>query len=116
MNPIDRSSAAVAMAAALAILAAGPSFAATASHTCRPDLERLSSDWQAISFPDLTKPAQAHTYGARGHDHTGGQISYMKAQIRLAYADCNAGREQAVSEQIAKVRSVLAMPDHHAQD
>ncbi|MDR3537504.1 MAG: hypothetical protein P4L71_13485 [Acetobacteraceae bacterium] len=101
-------------AAAFIVVAAGSSWAATATHPCRADLDRLAADWQAISFPELTKPEQAHTYGAGGHDHTGGQISYMKQQIRLAYADCAAGREQAVRDRIAVVRSALRMPLNHA--
>lgn len=102
-------------AATFMLVAAGSAWAATATHNCRPDLDRLSADWQAISFPDLTKPAQAHTYGTGGHDHTGGQISYMKEQIRMAYIDCAAGREQAVRERIALVRATLRMPASHTQ-
>lgn len=78
--------------------------------TYRADLDRLAGEFNAIGFPGVGKPGQAHVRGAAGHDHTGGQINYMQTQIRIAYADCAAGDDEAVRKHIQVVRSILRMP------
>jgi hypothetical protein len=93
---------AVSLATAAAVLAAP-------IHSCRADLDRRSAQVQAIGFQEVLKPEQAHVRGAGGHDHTGGTINYIRAQIRQAYVDCDEGREQIVRERIAAVRAELAM-------
>jgi hypothetical protein len=94
-------------AAAIAFVAVGAVLAAPI-HPCRADLDRLSAQVQAIGFQEVLKPGQAHVLGAGGHDHTGGTINYIQAQIRQAYVDCDAGRVQIVRERIAVVRAELA--------
>jgi hypothetical protein len=97
------------IAAVAGLLVSGPIFAIP-THPCSAALERLSSDFNAIGFQDVSKPGQAHVRGAAGHDHAGGQVTYMRQQIRLAYVDCEAGKVQAVHERVAHVRSMLQMP------
>jgi hypothetical protein len=82
---------------------------AAPDHPCRAELQRLVADYSAIGFQDVVKPGQAHVRGLAGHDHTGGQIGYMQAQMRQARIDCEAGKVQVVRERVASVRVALQM-------
>ena len=77
-----------------------------AAAACREELQRLAADWRAISLPDTLKPSVL-VRGRDGRTYSGGQINYMKTEIRLAHADCEAGRDQEALARIDIVRRVL---------
>src|SRR5258708_18402655 len=64
---------------AAVLLGTQPAVAATRTDV----LQQLAEQWNAMSFPTPPKPA-AHVLGKNGREYTGGQIEYMKTEIRLA--------------------------------
>jgi hypothetical protein len=77
-------------------------------HPCRGALESLVREWNAIGYQTPAKPAVAHVAGRNGHDATGGQVTYMQTQIRLALADCDKGDVAEVMRRVAMVHNLLA--------
>lgn len=84
--------------------------AATIENTCAASVKSLTDDWDAIAFPTPMKLAQARVVGRNGVESTGGQVNYMRNQIRTAVNDCQAGREDAAKSRITIVREMLPQP------
>jgi len=84
----------------------------TSDHPCRPALESLMHEWDAIGYQTPAKPGVAHVAGRNGHDATGGQVTYMQTQIRLALADCDKGNVAEVMRRVAIVHNLLAEGQH----
>jgi hypothetical protein len=59
-----------------------------------------------MSFPTPPKPA-SRVLGKNGREYTGGQIEYMKTQIRLAHVDCATGNGDAALNRATIVREIL---------
>ncbi|HEV2548409.1 MAG TPA: hypothetical protein VGU20_13800 [Stellaceae bacterium] len=74
--------------------------------TCTDELQLLAEQWNAMSFPTPAKPA-AHVLGKNGREYTGGQIEYMKTEIRLANIDCRSGNSDAAMKRVTIVRGIL---------
>ena len=84
----------------------------SSDHPCRGALESLMREWDAIGYQTPAKPAAAHVAGRNGHDATGGQVTYMQTQIRLALADCDKGNVAEVMRRVAIVHNLLAASRH----
>jgi len=76
---------------------------------CSEALQSLNNQWGAIAYPDPSKPAQSHVVGKDGHENTGGEVLFMKSQIRLANVDCNEGR---IDDALAHVDNVRRLLNH----
>ena len=86
----------------------------SSDHPCRGALESLMHEWDAIGYQTPAKPGAAHVAGRNGHDATGGQVTYMQTQIRLALADCEKGDVEAVMRRVAVVRNLLGPSGRHS--
>ena len=81
---------------------------AEAAVTCGDQLNALLSDWHAIGYLEPSKPAQAIVRGGHGYVATGGEVLFMRNQIRLASADCKEGRVDSAIHRIDNVRDMLS--------
>jgi len=86
----------------------------SSDHPCRGALASLVHDWDAIGYQTPAKPGVAHIAGRDGYDATGGQVSYMQTQIRLALADCDKGNVEAIMRRIAVVRNLFDRGGRHS--
>jgi hypothetical protein len=93
------------LAAVTGVAMTSPALTAPA-HTYRADLDRLAADFNSLGFPGVDKPA-ATVRGGGGHSHAGAQVTFMVGQIRQAYADCAAGKDESVRRRIETVRAAL---------
>lgn len=84
--------------------------AAVAGAPCSGALRSLDDGWHAAAYPDPSKPAQQRVLGKDGHENTGGQVLFMKTQIRLASIDCQEGRNDEALARVATVRRLLGQP------
>ncbi|HVJ52556.1 MAG TPA: hypothetical protein VM689_08850 [Aliidongia sp.] len=75
--------------------------------SCHAAVKSLTSEWDAVAFPEPSKPMQAHVFGHLGHENSGSEVDFMRTQIRLAVEDCDVGREEAAQHRVATVRSIL---------
>ena len=87
---------------AAVLFAAQPAVAAT----CADELQQLADQWNALSFQTPPKPS-AHVLGKNGRDYTGGQIEYMKTEIRFAHKDCRGGNNDEALRRVTIVRGIL---------
>lgn len=92
----------------LALFAATP---AIAQGTCQQQLARLSQQWNAIGLPPPSKSGQAMVTGKYGHQHTGGEVTFMRNQLRSAGHLCKAGHEHEAMLRMDIVRAYLKLPE-----
>jgi hypothetical protein len=101
----------VIVALGLALIGPAPAArAATLEQPCSASLKSLTDDWDTIAFPIPSKPAQARVVGRYGVESSGGQVNYMRNQIRLAVRDCQAGREDSTYGGSASSAACFAKP------
>jgi hypothetical protein len=98
----------LATATLVSMLIGGPALAA---NDCAGQLDTLGKEWGAIAFPTPAKPNAAIAYGNGGHVHTGGQVTYMTNQIRLAAHLCKDGNEHEAMLRMDVVRAWLKLPE-----
>jgi hypothetical protein len=79
--------------------------------SCHEAIRSLSADWDAIGYPEPTKPLQARVLGGQGHVNTGIEVEYMRTQIRNAARDCSTGNDAMALRRVATVRARL---DHES--
>lgn len=75
--------------------------------TCAQELVVLGGQWDSVGLPSLGKPAQGRVYGAAGHAHTGGEISFMRQQLGKAARSCKAGEEHEAMLRMDAVRAIM---------
>ena len=99
----------IALGAAI-LLGAAPANAVEATpqqQTCAQELIVLGGQWDAIGLPAPGKPAQGRVYGAAGHTHTGGEVSFMRQQLGKAARSCKAGEEHEAMLRMDAVRAIM---------
>ena len=89
------------------ILGAGT---ATAQQNCTQQLDDLTKEWRAISFPS-GKPSQAVSQGKMGHRHAGSEVNFMREQINMAAHLCKDGKEHEAMLRMDVVRAWLKLPE-----
>lgn len=75
--------------------------------TCAQELVVLGEQWDTIGLPPPGKPAQGRVYGAAGHTHTGGEVSFMRQQLGKAARSCKAGEEHEAMLRMDAVRAIM---------
>lgn len=80
---------------------------AAGAPSCRPAVQALTSEWDAIGYPEPSKPMQAHVVGRLGHENSGGEVNYMRVQLREAVQDCDLGRDEPALHRVAAIRALL---------
>ncbi len=75
--------------------------------SCQASLQQLGTQWDAVGFASLSKPAQARVAARDGRVAGGAEVTYLTNQLRLAAQDCAAGRDDAGLQRIAFIRAAL---------
>ena len=75
--------------------------------SCQASLQQLGAEWDAIGFATPSKPLQARVTARDGRVATGAEVTYLGGQLRLAAADCAAGRDEAALQRIAQIQARL---------
>lgn len=92
----------------LIVFASAP---ALAQGTCQQQLDQLSQQWNAIGLPPPSKPGQALVTGKYGHQHTGGEVTFMRNQLQSAGHLCSSGQEHEAMLRMDLVRAYLNLPE-----
>ena len=95
----------------LAAVIAAASLPAMAETSCQQQLDDLTKEWKAISFPTAGKPSAAVATGRKGHRHSGSEVNFMREQIQLAAHLCKDGDEHEAMLRMDVVRSWLKLPE-----
>lgn len=76
--------------------------------SCQASFQEVAREWDAIGFAMPAKPMQARVTARDGRVASGAEVTYLGSQLRLAAADCAAGRDAAGLQRIAQIHARLA--------
>ncbi len=91
----------------LGVMAIYSRAAESAPLSCRDAVKSLGAEWDAIGYPEASKPMEAVVLGRNGHENSGSDIRYMRTEIRHAVEDCDVGRNDAALRRVEAVQSLL---------
>jgi hypothetical protein len=95
-------------ACAAVVLAAQALPGAAADASCEAALAAVSEEWRAAAYEPPMKPAQAYVIGRDGRHPSGRQVTYMRAELKLAAHECSAGDNRGALQHIAIVHRLLS--------
>ena len=81
--------------------------AAPADKACNQVVQSIKNEWKAVDFATPSKPTAMRVEGKMGHENTAAQVAYMRDQIKLADADCQAGNQQAAVQRVSSIHDML---------
>jgi hypothetical protein len=82
---------------------------ASAGDTCAHRIDYVVNEWNAIMAP--TAEMDSNPDVKRAHEHTAGEDSYMRWQMRMALRLCNEGQEHESMLRLDVVRAWLKLPE-----
>ena len=91
----------------LGVMAIYSRAAESAPLSCRDAVKSLGAEWDAIAYPEPSKPMEAIVHGRNGHQSSGSDILYMRTEIRHAVEDCDVGRNDAALRRVEAVQALL---------
>jgi mevalonate pyrophosphate decarboxylase len=85
-------------------VASSTACAATCGEALAPLLERSE---QQVQLLRLDRPGQLRVSGPEGSAYTGGQVIWLRAQLRSARKECTEGKVEAAQRRLSEVRRLL---------